>query len=104
MNMLYHYHRHQHARKKAKKPTTTIDRLMNVAAFASPLMGVPQVVQIFTTEDAAGLSLFSWLAFAMIAVVFLLYAMAHNIRPLVIAQSLWLVVYGGVVGGILIYR
>lgn len=92
-----HIHRHH---IKPKKP---IDRAMDVVAVVSPMLGVPQAIQVFTTQDAAGLSLFSWLAFAAVAVVILLYAVSHQIKPLIIAQSLWLAVYAAIIPGILMY-
>lgn len=72
-------------------------------AVVSPLLGVPQAVEIFVERDASGLSLFSWLAFTAVALVFLAYAITHRIKPLIVAEALWLVVYAAIIPGILIY-
>ena len=94
-----HSHPHIHA-KKLKAP---IDRVMDVVAVASPFLGVPQAIQIFATGDAAGLSLFSWLAFATTGAIFLLYGIKHQIVPVIVSQSLWMFIYAAVIPGILIY-
>ena len=90
--------------RPAKKPKKLlIDRAADVMAYVSPLLGVPQVVQIFVEKDATGLSLFSWASFALVAVVFLLYAVKHQIKPLIVTEALWLAMYAAVIPGILIY-
>lgn len=89
------------ASKKAKP--TPIDRTMSIVAFLGPMLGVPQVVQVYAGQNASGLSLFSWVAFALVALVFLLYALKHRIKPLIITEGLWLAIYLAVIPGILIY-
>lgn len=91
---------HRHHTPKHVRP---IDRAMDVVSVVSPLMGVPQAFQIYQTQSATGLSLFSWLAFAGVAFVFLLYAVDHKIKPLIIAEALWLGVYAAVIPGIILY-
>lgn len=93
--------KHSPVAKKAKK--TVIDRAMDVVAVISPMLGVPQAVQIFVEHNATGLSLFSWASFAAVAFVFLLYAIQHNIKPLIISEASWLVLYAVIIPGILIY-
>jgi uncharacterized protein with PQ loop repeat len=94
----------RHARPATHEANKSlIDRAADVMAFASPLLGLPQVVQVFVTHDASGLSLFSWVAFAVVALIFLLYAIKHQIKPLIVAEGLWLVIYLAVIPGILLY-
>lgn len=76
---------------------------MDVVAVVAPLLGIPQAVLIFSERDASGVSLFSWVAFAVVAIVFLMYAIAHKIKPLIVTNALWLVVYVSIIPGILIY-
>lgn len=98
-NQLFDFHLNRYRKPEVRM----VDNLMSLAAFASPLLGVPQAVQVFANEDASGLSMFSWVAFAVVAVVFLIYALMHKIKPLIVAQSLWLIVYAAVIAGIILY-
>jgi uncharacterized protein with PQ loop repeat len=77
---------------------------MSVAAIVHPMMGVPQVYQIYSTQDVAGISLFTWFGFMTLGLVFLLYGIVHRIRPLIVTQILWFIVDSLVVFGILLYR
>ncbi len=101
--MSHHLHRHLAARR-AGRSTTVIDWLMMVTAFAFPLVGLPQAVQIFHSHDASGVSLLSWVAFLAFDAIEMFYGMAHSIKPLIITGILWLIVDGLVVLGILMYH
>jgi uncharacterized protein with PQ loop repeat len=97
-----HYHFFDGLRRK--KQITFIDRLMTVAAVVHPLMGTPQVYQIYSTQDVGGISLFTWFGFMLLGLVFLLYGIVHRIRPLIVTQILWFIVDFLVVLGVLLYR
>ncbi len=79
------------------------EKLAVVAAVLQPLMTLPQVWQIYTTKDATGVSLITWLGFAFFGLVFLAYGIANNLRPIWLAQTLWFVLQMSVVIGILLY-
>lgn len=99
---MHTYLRHvRPANGKAKR--YPIDRAADVVGFASPLLGVPQVIQIFQTHDAHGLSLFTWVSFALVSAIFFAYGLKHQLKPLIIAEGLWLAIYAAVIPGILIY-
>jgi uncharacterized protein with PQ loop repeat len=86
-----------------KQNRTKVDSVMSVAAVIHPLMAVPQVIQIYVTEQAAGLSLFTWAAWLALGMVFLAYGLAHRLRPYILMQVLWVVIDVLVISGILIY-
>ena len=98
-----HTHRRHVRPAKSKAKKAPIDRAADVMGYMSPLLGVPQVVQIFVTHNASGLSLFTWASFAVVSSVFLAYALKHQIKPLIVAEALWLAIYAAVIPGILIY-
>lgn len=87
-----------------KQNTTQIDRLMMVAAIIHPLMTTPQVIQIYTTHDVSGISLLTWFGYMTLGIIFLTYALAHKLRPIIITQVLWFAMDVLVVGGVLLYR
>jgi uncharacterized protein with PQ loop repeat len=87
---------------KAKKKLGVFDTIVIIASFMYPLSGLPQVVQIFqgTTE---GVSLYSWVSFLVFAIIFLTYGLKHRITPMIITNSIWIVVDGLVVIGYLLH-
>lgn len=74
-----------------------------VASFAYPLSSIPQVVNVFsgTTE---GVSLLSWSIFLICAVLFLAYGIRRKVPPMIIANSIWVVMDTLVIAGIFLAR
>lgn len=97
--MLHYFHKH-HFSKKEKR---SIDRAMMVVAVIHPLTALPQAIEIFANQDATNVSLFTWLSFMAIGVIFTLYAIIHRLKPMIFNQIIWFAVDFLVVAGILIY-
>jgi len=93
-----------HKHLSGKQKTTVIDNLMTVAAVVHPLTAVPQVVKIYTSHDVSGVSIWTWLGFMALGLVFLAYGLAHQLKPFILTQILWFIVDTLVVVGILLYR
>lgn len=97
----------KHRTKVAKKTKTTdkpwIDKAVMITAFVEPLIGLPQVIQIFTTKSAADISLSSWVGYQFVTVLWLIYGIKHKEKPIIWYQGLWLVVQTLVIIGILKY-
>ena len=89
--------------KILKKERKEVDRLMWIAGIIGPLSALPQLYTIYSTRSADDLSLLSWAFFLVLCVIYLCYAIIHNINPVIIAQFLWIVVYGLITAGILLY-
>jgi uncharacterized protein with PQ loop repeat len=87
-----------------KRNRTKIDAAMSVAAVAHPLMALPQVWLIYSTHQVEGLSLFMWVAWLALGLVFLTYGLAHLLKPYILMQVLWVIVDLLVITGILLYR
>jgi len=87
-----------------KQNTKLIDSLMSAAAVVHPLMAIPQVYAIYTTQDVSGVSLWTWLGFMVLGLVFLIYSVTYKLKPLILNQVLWFVVDFLVVIGILLFR
>jgi len=93
------YHLHQHIKKKKK--LSVFDVIVVIASFMYPLSGIPQVIQIFQgTTD--GVSLISWVGFLTFASIFLIYGLKHRVTPMIIANSIWIVVDSLVIIGYLL--
>ncbi len=97
-----HFYFHQHLRF-SKRSRAIIDKLMVVAAVLHPLMTLPQVIKIYSTQSAKDLSLLTWVMYFMLGLIFLLYALAHKIKPLIVTQVLWGLMDGAIFIGILLY-
>jgi uncharacterized protein with PQ loop repeat len=90
--------------KKIQKQSGTLYRLTLVAAVVQPLMTVPQVVQLYTTHDASGLSLATWLGYAIIGLVFMAYGIKYRLVPIATTQVIWFVLQISIVIGILMWQ
>lgn len=100
---------HYHTRRRAEPfPARTygmrlLDFVVYVAGIAGPLATVPQIVKIYSTQDAAGVSLMSWSIFALFDIPWIIYALVHKERPLVVCYTLWLIANVTVAVGVLLY-
>lgn len=92
-----------HVRLSKQRRLSYLDKLAMVVAFLYPLSGVPQVIEVFT-NGSEGVSLLSWAGFALFSLLFLLYSVAHRIKPMIITNMLWLIVDSLVVIGIIVQR
>lgn len=77
---------------------------VNIAAVIHPLTALPQVYDIYTSHNVAGISLWTWIGFVVIGFVFLAYGITHRLKPIVLTQVLWFIVDLTVITGILLYR
>ncbi len=81
-----------------------VDKAVYVAAILQPLMTIPQVIQIYSTHNVAGVSLVTWLAYAILGLAFLAYGIKYRLWPIAITQILWFVLQMSVVVGVFLYR
>jgi uncharacterized protein with PQ loop repeat len=86
-----------------KQEATAIDRLMSIAAVVHPLTATPQVYSIYTTRDVSGVSLWTWVGFIVLGMIFLAYGILHKIKPFIITQVLWFAIDLAIVIGVLLY-
>lgn len=89
--------------KSLKKEQKEIDAMMWLAGLLGPATALPQLYMIYSTQSAKDLSLVSWGFFLVLCTVYFCYAIIHKIKPLAVAQFLWLVVYGAITVGIILY-
>ncbi|MFZ2125255.1 MAG: hypothetical protein WA087_03760 [Candidatus Saccharimonadales bacterium] len=94
-NPILHFH------INSKKKLTIFDHLITFASFIYPLMAVPQVLGVYS-GNVAGVSVISWVGFLFFSVMFFTYGMIHRIKPMIISNSIWMLVDGSVVIGLII--
>lgn len=100
--MAFHYHLFKYLRQK--KNATAVDKLMATAAVLHPITALPQVILLYSNKDASGLSIFMWIGFLILGVIFMAYGIAHRLKPYILMQILWLVIDIAVIIGIIKYR
>lgn len=74
-----------HIRYMGKREDKTVHRLVYVAGIAAPIITIPQLLKIWVDGETAGVSLFTWAAYIVIAAAFAAYGFAHKDKPLIIA-------------------
>ncbi len=80
-----------------------LDKIMLGVALIGPLATLPQVYQVFMTQDAKGLSIFTWTVWTVFSIIWLLYGMLHKETPIVLSNLISIVLQSAVVVAILLY-
>ena len=86
---------HYHTRRRAEPyPASTfmmriLDFVVYVAGIVGPQATIPQIYKIYFTHDAGGVSLLTWSMYALFDIPWIIYAVVHKERPLVVCYSLW---------------
>ena len=71
---------------------SAIDRLIFVAAIATPVMTLPQVYQIWV-EHSREASIVTWSSYTVIACIWLWYGYKYKDQAIIITQSLSIITY-----------
>ena len=80
-----------------------MDKIIFVVAIWIPLMTIPQVFQIWTNRSAQDVSIITWGAFLVSAVIWLVYGTIHRDKPLMVNGFLWVILEVLVIIGIFLY-
>ncbi len=88
----------------APGPGRILSRVVGVTSFLTMLMTIPQVLTIWLGHQAAGVSLLSWSAYLVSAVVWLLYGLQKHAPNIYLACLGWITLDVAVIIGVLVYR
>ena len=94
-------HIHKLHTKKKKKAS---DLIILLASIVYPLTTLPQVFEIFDNRSATNISLLTYVMYMFFTIVFFTYGVRERLMPIIVLQSLWFIMYGLIVLGILIFR
>jgi uncharacterized protein with PQ loop repeat len=106
---LHHFHRRKRIHQGHEpyphpdRRKRFMDRMIYVAGALAPLVGIFQAHQIWASQNAAGVSLFSWSLFALFALIWMIYGVMHKEKPIILTYAMWIVVDIFIVSGILMY-
>ncbi len=93
-----------HKRKsKTKKPVDQIDTFVYIFAFGAPFFEIPQLYTIYAEHSAENVSLITWGFFSIASFAWLIYAIHHHLRPMIVSYLLFFIIELAVAIGILIY-
>jgi hypothetical protein len=81
-----------------------LDSCVLVVGVIGPLTTIPQILLIYTTHMAVGVSALSWFGPAVLDIPWILYGIAHREKAIVITYSLWLVMNTAVAVGAVLYH
>ena len=79
-------------------------RVLGAMSLFTMLMTIPQVMTIWIGRQAAGVSLLSWSAYLVSAVVWLWYGIEKRDKNIYLPCVGWIILDGGVIVGAFIYR
>ncbi|HUO50447.1 MAG TPA: PQ-loop domain-containing transporter [Candidatus Paceibacterota bacterium] len=102
---LHHYHTRS---RKEPYPASRfglriLDVTVYIAGIVGPLATIPQIVQIYTTHSAAGVSVATWVMYVLFDTPWIAYAVVHKERPLLLCYVLWVLCNALVAVGAIIY-
>ena len=81
-----------------------LDRMMLFISLVGPVATIPQVIQLYTTRDAAGLSLITWSTWVALSSLWFVYGLIHKEPPIWVSNAIYVVLEGAVVAGIVFLR
>ncbi len=82
---------------------TSFDTAVMLLGFVEPLFVLPQLYQIYNTQDASGLSLLTWSLYVLSSVVFMVWGFRRRLKPIYLPQAAWIVFEIMIVIGIIKY-
>lgn len=72
----------------ARTPTLRLlDHAMIFIAMLSPIMLLPQALQVFVTKDASSLSIYTWSGLTVLNLLWATYGFVHKDKPILIASA-----------------
>ncbi|HSX30844.1 MAG TPA: hypothetical protein VLE99_02915 [Candidatus Saccharimonadales bacterium] len=69
-----------------QQTTTVVDTMAYVLGVGGNVAVIPQIIKAWQS-DAPGLAVVTWVLFSAIGVVWLVYAILHRQKPLIVAQA-----------------
>lgn len=67
------------------------DSFIYAVAIITPLTNLPQLLRVWSTKDASGVSVLSWSSFAVLSLAWMIYGILHKDKPIVFVNALLIV-------------
>lgn len=110
-----HHHLHlrkrrstEHIKKLEPYPARTpwkriLDKVMLGVGAMVPLVSIPQVFLIYSSQNASGVSPFTFFMLALFNILWFTYGLVHREKPIIIMYSLWFISNSLIFIGVLLY-
>ncbi|MBP9719415.1 MAG: hypothetical protein KBD46_03015 [Candidatus Levybacteria bacterium] len=92
-----------HYLKKKKESSRYINIIIYLFVIIAPLFTLPQVIDIWVLQKIEGVSLTTWAAYTTFSFFWLLYGLYHREKPIIISNSIFVLLDAFIVIGILVY-
>ncbi len=89
--------------RRPSRPVSGLEKVLRGMSVFTMLMTVPQVLAIWFGRDAHGVSLASWTAYLVGALLWLAYGVQRRDRTIWVACLGWIVLDAAIVVGVLVY-
>lgn len=83
--------RHTFHPKHKIKNKSSVDTLALIVGITQPLLTLPQIYLVYSTQDASEVSFIMWAGFNVASVILLMYGLRHKLKPIIYAQILWMI-------------
>lgn len=80
-----------------------IDRFVYVTAIAAIVGNLPQLLKIWSDKNTQGVSLLTWLGFALGSIFWLVYGIVHREMPIIFTNVILFFIQMFIVIGIILY-
>jgi len=101
----HHYHKRKgHLKLTSPRARKIIDYGVYAVTVFGLVMTIPQLWNVWFLKNATGVSAASWIGYTIIAVFWLIYGIAHKVKPIIISNMFWilldiLIVVGTIIHG-----
>lgn len=89
-------------KKQVSQPLTPFDKLVLFVSILYPFSAFPQVVAVFSGKTE-GVAVLSWMVFFVCALLFLIYGVKRRVPPMIVSNSIWIVMDALVIIGIFVF-
>ena len=98
--------RRRHLKKKGSYSNSYhfLDALFYVVAILAPFMTLPQLYVIWVKRTVEGVSVASFMGYIIFNFFWVIYGLIHKDKPILLCNTIWIVLEGLVVLGVLLYR
>ena len=106
MNLGFHHFHKTHQDKEVVKSSrleSLVNGLVYLGGVFGPLFTIPQMAKIWVDKNAAGVSAISWGAYFLGSVFWVVYGVVHKEKPIIILNSIWLVLDLIIIIGVFFY-
>lgn len=80
-----------------------IDSLVIIFSIIGPILTFPQFLKVWVERSTEGLSIVTWCTYFVSSCIWFTYGVVHHEKPIIFANSLYMVLNGLIIIGIFLY-